>query len=241
MAADALEMIMSVMCQQNTLAQCESFVQAYPDITQQVLWFLFFPTIFIILFIYKLSDKVAENINQKFKVLIGVAIFVFIVVQGWYHFFLILSKFWFVSIIILGGFWAFMNMGVGRQNSSSTAVGDKTLKSVSDYVKKRAVGAIRGDADAIYKRIEREMDKVEDMEKRIREYEETGNEYAASNLISLKMMKMQEIESMRAQLSEMTSFEGTKIGTDPRVKKIKNWLEEHSKGSEGYKKFKKGK
>ena len=230
--ADILEMLMSVLCQQNTLQQCQQFVQAYPDLIQQTIYFAFFPTVFVILFIHVLSGAIAKNIGEKYKILIGISIFVFIVLQGWYHYLLLLSRFWFISIIVLGGFYAFMNMGIGRQDGGGGKIGGKPLKSIGDYVKKRTATAIRGDEKSLNDRIRREMDAVEVLEKQIRRAESRKPEpdaYGASMYRQQKMMKMEEIEALIRELNQMTSFEGTDIGKSPDVKKHKNWLKEHQK------------
>jgi len=239
MAVDFLEEIMKVLCQQDTIAQCESFIAEYSTVWEQAIWFLFFPTVFVVIFLYMLSGKLSSSLedNNKFRVITGVAFFAFIVMVGWFHFLLYLSRIWYISVIVLGGFYVFTHMGIGRQGERSAGIGSKTLKSVSDYVKKRSVSAIRGDANALYKRMKREMDKVEEMDKNIGTYEKSGNEYAASNIIHLKMMKMQEIESLVGQLNELTSFEGTDIGKDSRVNSAKKWLQKESRGTEGFKKY----
>jgi hypothetical protein len=231
--ADILDMLMSLLCQQNTISQCQNFVQAYPTVWEQAIYFFLFPTVFTILFIYVISDAVAENISKKFKALIGIAIFVFIIMQGWYQYMLILSRFWFFSIIILGGFYAFMNMGIKKsdkfQGQGKGGVAPTVAKTVADYVKKRAVSAIREDEKSLNNRIEREKSAVETMEEKIDNYEKAGDKYAASNLRHMKALKMEEIETFMSQLNEMTSFEGTNIGKSKYLKGHKAWLQKHAK------------
>ena len=228
MALDVLEFLMGVLCQQNTIGQCQQFVSEYSDPVMQTIYFFFFPTVFVILFIHVLSSKVAENIGAKFRIMIAVAIFVFIVVQGWYYFLLTLSRVWFISIIVLGGLWAFLNMGLKKDDRGSMGAG-KIMGSVIDYAKKRTAASIRGDENSMNGRIEREKNAVESLESKIRMYEERGDNYAASNLKQNRLMKMQEIEAMVGQLGDMTSYEGTNIGKSKFMSAHKKWLERHSK------------
>ncbi len=118
MVIDIIQTLMEFLCQQNTLSNCQQFVQGYATPIEQLFYFFFFPLVFMLLFIFILSEVVTEQ-AKKFRVLLGVAIFIFIILQGWYHFFLWISKFWFYSIIILGGLYVFMHkMGVRRGGGS---------------------------------------------------------------------------------------------------------------------------
>lgn len=228
--ADILETLMSIMCQQNTLSQCQNFIQQYPTVLEQTIYFFFFPTVFSILFVYVISDAVANNISKKFKVLIGVALFVFIVMQGWYHYMLILSRFWFFAIIILGGFYAIMNMGIRKSvGGGGSPVSQKALGSLGKFIKKRAAVGIRGDEESLHKKVMRERSQVEKLEERIKEAEKRNDDYAAGNLRHMKMMKMEEIEGFMMQLKEMTSFEGTKVGASKHLRGHKDWLDKHAK------------
>ena len=232
--ADITEILMSILCQQNTLTQCQQFVQEYATVWEQTIYFFFFPTVFVILFIHVLSKKLASNIGEKFRILIGVAIFVFIVMQGWYYYLLLLSKFWYISVIVLGGLWAFLNIGLrktggGGSSASHGSVFQKAIGSASGYFSKRVGVAIRGDEESMNKKIKMEEDRIEVLEKRVQEAEKQGDNYSASNLRHMKEMKMQEIEAYVGQLKEMTSYEGTKIGASKQYKHHKNWLANHSK------------
>ena len=90
---------------------CQQFINelASEGPVQQMLFFLFFPTIFIILFIYILTTRfplISENKGIRF--LMAIAIFALTIVQGWYPAALAISRFWFIAVIILGGLWFFV-------------------------------------------------------------------------------------------------------------------------------------
>ena len=106
---------MQLLCQQDTLSKCEEFVSSYADPLQQVLFFLLFPAIFIIIFIEQLSSMVTSA--TRYSTLFGVAVFIFIVIQGWFHYFLLFGKYWFMSVIIIGGFFVMLRKMGATANS----------------------------------------------------------------------------------------------------------------------------
>ncbi len=75
----------------------------------QIFYLVFFPTLFVLLFIYLLTSRGAIGLHRGFKVLISIAVYAFIILNGWYSYFIMLSEFWLFMLIILGGvyfFWA---------------------------------------------------------------------------------------------------------------------------------------
>lgn len=144
---DIVDTLINFLCQQNTASQCSQFISEYPDITQQIVWLVFFPAIFLIIFIMLIADGVVKNSeHKKYKGLLSVAIFVFIIFQGWFHYVLNISKIWFIGLIVLGGLYVFTHrMGAaggggakaGRSLFSRTAgkVIDKGVnKAIDDIV-----------------------------------------------------------------------------------------------------------
>lgn len=113
-----MDSLVRILCQDNTAATCQRFIQQQPDVINQLAFFLFFPSVFIILFIYVLSDGILSTINPKFKVLLGISIYTFIVLSGWYSLFLWISQFWFIFIILIVGIWFFFRKMFGRGGGS---------------------------------------------------------------------------------------------------------------------------
>ncbi len=110
--AGVLEFLMEILCQQGTVGQCQEFVSGYADPVQQVLFFLLFPSLFLLIFITEVTVTI-RAIPKKYGFVMSVAIFVYIIVQGWFHYFLLFGKFWFFTIVILGGLWVMISkMGV---------------------------------------------------------------------------------------------------------------------------------
>jgi len=134
---DVLDFLVNFLCQANTQSQCWEFINGYADPTQQLVFFLFFPTIFVIIFITELSNTISAS--KKLGVLFSLAIYMFIVFQGWYYIALTLSKMWFIAVIILVGFWVVLTkMGAGGGGGTRGGNGN-TGRSLLDAAKKIAI------------------------------------------------------------------------------------------------------
>ncbi len=235
MAFDITEFLMEILCQQNTIGQCQQFVSEYNEPVMQTIYFFFFPTVFVILFIHMLSKQVAENIDAKFRIMIAMAIFVFIVVQGWYHFLLILSRMWFISIIVLGGLWAFLNMGLkrgmggGGSSGGQKSVFGRAAGSVGGYLSNRTLSAVRGDEKRLNGAIMQKRAEVERIERAMRHaHGKPDGDRAAADLMRQKTLLMDEVRALVTELKRVTSFEGTKVGVSKYVDEHVRWLDKHS-------------
>ena len=117
---DIVDTLITLLCQQGTQSNCQNFIAQYPDVVQQVLWMVFFPGIFLLIFIMLLARGVAGDNSRKVGSLLAIGLFLFIIFQGWYHYFLNISKFWFVSVIVLGGLYVFTHrMGPAHGNGGN--------------------------------------------------------------------------------------------------------------------------
>ena len=73
-------------------------------ILEQVFYLVFFPTLFLIVFVYILTSRwMAEH--KGLRILIAAAVYAFIIFQGLYEWFVVLSKYWLFGLIGLGAFW----------------------------------------------------------------------------------------------------------------------------------------
>ena len=104
MAVDILETIFEVLRVENLASQ-------YSAPMDQFLYTVFFPSIFIILLVYIIANRFA-TFGRMWKILIGVAIYVFIIVfppnetYSLYSMFAPLGQVWFILIIVLVGIYA---------------------------------------------------------------------------------------------------------------------------------------
>jgi hypothetical protein len=107
---EILELLVSFLCPTSEAASsCREFIQNHSQVLPPIgplFYFLLFPLIFTILFVYIISDKVLFGGRLKWaKVLIGIYAFIFIIISGLYPVALVLSEFWYIAIVILGVFW----------------------------------------------------------------------------------------------------------------------------------------
>jgi len=97
MAVDIFEMLVDILkINQNLVYEYSSQGPLY-----QIFYLLFFPTLFIIVFIYFLSNAVMKE-HRGLKLLIAVGVFAFIILQGYYSFFATISKYWLFGLLVLG-------------------------------------------------------------------------------------------------------------------------------------------
>lgn len=75
------------------------------DILQDLVNFFLFPTIFIILFIYVTLGVLFTKPQAKFRLLVGITLYLVIIVNGWYSAFAIFGQFYIVLLILLGIFY----------------------------------------------------------------------------------------------------------------------------------------
>jgi len=123
---DVLDVLVSFLCQGNSGSTCQQFISQYPDTLNQLFFFFFFPTILIILFITVLAVAVTDRLGVSYKLLLGVAFYMFIILSGWYPAFLWLSTLWYIGIIIILGIYVFFKKlirGGGGGKSGGTLPG----------------------------------------------------------------------------------------------------------------------
>lgn len=66
----------------------------------QIFYLIFFPTLFIIFLIFIIFRIVSTS--KKIGFLVAVAVYAFIVLQGYYQFFVTMSKYWLFGLLVLG-------------------------------------------------------------------------------------------------------------------------------------------
>jgi len=179
--ADVINLLVETLCQQNTASECYQFISQYPDLIQQIMWLVFFPVVFLLVFVYLLTEGVTKTITgpkKKFQVIIAVALFLFIIFQGWYHYALNLSKFWYIALIIISGFFILIHrMGGGHSGGGGAPGGGGGGRrfargagsgAVLDYVGKRAMKKITGEEKDVVRDIESGLDVLKSMAKNIK-------------------------------------------------------------------------
>jgi len=125
---EILETLAQILCPTpDSLSSCTQFINefAYQGPAYQLLYFLFFPTIFIIVFIFVITRTIPIiNLgdHKGIRLLMSLAIYAFIIINGWYSLALVLARVWFVLIIVLFGMWFFIGKHFGdNQRGGATA------------------------------------------------------------------------------------------------------------------------
>ncbi len=98
----------------------------YASEIEALFYLFFFPTVFIILLVYILTNFIFRgdgNAPRGLRLLISVTLYAFIVMEGLYTMFVSLSRFWWLFAVILMGLWAFMRHLIGGGGSGGGAGG----------------------------------------------------------------------------------------------------------------------
>ena len=82
----------------------------YATEIEALFYIVFFPTVFLILFIYILTNFIFRGggFSRGLRLLIAVAAYAFVVFQGMYNIFVSLSSAWWILTILLVGLFAFI-------------------------------------------------------------------------------------------------------------------------------------
>jgi hypothetical protein len=86
------------------------------NITKDLILFLFVPSVFIILFIYRILGSLFSNLQGRMRLLVGTALYLFIVASGYYAAFALIAGPYFIVLIFILGviYFVFGHFGVRR-------------------------------------------------------------------------------------------------------------------------------
>jgi hypothetical protein len=102
-----LDIIIDVLKINCSVVQCSGYAS---DI-EALFYLLFFPSVFIILFVYIVTGAIINKIGGKaggLRILISVALYAFIIFEGYYNLFVSLSRLWWLLLATLAGLWLFI-------------------------------------------------------------------------------------------------------------------------------------
>jgi hypothetical protein len=234
--ADIVDLLVGLLCMQNTQSRCQQFLAGYNDVVQLV-WLVFFPTVFLLIFIYLLAEGIVKgvegNSKKKLQTLLSVAIYLFIIFQGWYHIFLSLSRFWFIAVIVLSGFFVFINKmgGAGRSGSGGKGLASGLKKELGGKLFRKYVSGQKKD---MLHHIDVELDNLENIKKDIEEARSDTSK-DVSRLREVFTLTLERIEHHLEELRKEESLGGVVVlGTEYKkrerrlhdlTKEIRNKLE----------------
>lgn len=162
---ELMEMLVQFLCPTSSSASlCQNFISAHQSVMPpfgQYIYFLFFPTVFLLLFLW-IVFKDAVHANKGISLIATIAVYVFIIIQGLYPIFLALGELWIVVIFILGFFYLIVRRfrgegGGGGKGGPLSGLGGGAISYVGRKVSDVAVGEER----RIIGSIERRMDTLE--------------------------------------------------------------------------------
>ena len=103
--ADILQLLVDIL--KITPQQVSQYATQGP--LYQMFYLFVFPTVFLIVFIYILSYRVMKH-HRGLRIVIAMIVYAFIIFQGWYKYFVILSGYWLFGLVLLG----FLFLMIGR-------------------------------------------------------------------------------------------------------------------------------
>lgn len=97
-------------------------MQQYPgspftgEIVKDLILFLLVPSVFIILFVYRILGSLFANTQGKLRLLVGITLYLFIVASGYYAAFALIAGPYFIVLIFVLGilYFVFGHFGVRR-------------------------------------------------------------------------------------------------------------------------------
>ena len=166
---DVVIQVLNINC---SVVQCSG----YASEIEALFYVLFFPTVFIILFVYIVTGAIISKIGGAqgaFRILISVALYAFIIFEGFYSTFASLSRVWWLLLVTLVGLWLFIRQFIhgggnsggspmsgfkGKRSGSSVQLSQRFLSKLSGNVKKKKVAIEQSmkELEGIVKSIEKE-------------------------------------------------------------------------------------
>lgn len=149
---DILQQLITILNINCSLINCY-----YTNPLEGLFYLVFFPSVFIILFIYILTGSVfkgAGGVPHGLRLLIGIAVFLFLIFQGWYTAIVSISKLWFILVIILGGLWWFIRAHFGKKEVKPGGGLPAVLGKYAGMPQRRFEAAVTGEKKTLKETIE---------------------------------------------------------------------------------------
>lgn len=127
----------------------------------QLFYLFVFPAILIIVFIWILTNWIMGP-HKGLRLLLSVGVYAFIILQGYYSYFVMLSKYWFFGLLILGFFYliAYRGGSKGGGGGGGAAHGMAAGNAVS-RLENRVMKKITGQEKQLTQRIESHLKQLE--------------------------------------------------------------------------------
>ncbi len=180
------------------------------NIVNDLVMFLFIPTVFIIVVVYTLAGRLTDT--PKINLLISIAFYAFIVFGGYYRIFALLAGPYFLFMLIFLGLFMFL---IGHFGLRRAGGGMTTRAAGGGGMSGSAVGLAQGETDLTLQLLRGAMtfqgqmqildNKIRDLQK---EYSEAKSEHNDRLANSLQMQK-HHLEGLRDNLKQQKRFDPT--------------------------------
>jgi uncharacterized membrane protein len=107
--ADILQLLIDIL--KITPQQVSQYATQGP--LYQMFYLFVFPTVFIIVFIYILSYRAMKH-HAGLRVIIAMVVYAFIILGGYYKWFVFLSGYWLLGLVLLGFLFLLIGKGGGE-------------------------------------------------------------------------------------------------------------------------------
>jgi len=193
--ASVLELIQDFLCYGNSQCMQEFNRYAYQPI-EGIFYLVFFPILFIIVFVYLLSNKLFAH-QKGLRVLLAVAIFALIILQQWYFLFMQLGKMWYFGLIILGFFWLLLYGLRGGIGGQARARGEEEGGGMTNSLLSRIKKDVTGETKALEHEIDMALNEVKIVEEAVRGGDTQAWRMAATLLEKLHALRREYLALIR--------------------------------------------
>lgn len=144
MATDVFDVLVDILCPTTDAAStCFQFInefQAQQGDLQALIFFLFFPTLFIIALVWIIMHHFSKRVGMPrgLSLLIALGVYIYVILQGYYSIALTISRFWLFGLMALGVVWFLLatlfganSGGKGGALSDSTGIFKKGVRAVT--------------------------------------------------------------------------------------------------------------
>ncbi len=148
--ADLIQMLIEVLRIDCNVVQCY-----YTNQIDAIFNLFFFPTVFILLIIYLILQYVLDEVRGGLRLLISIALYAVIVINGLMTLFIPLSQFWWIILILIVGAWVFFFrlLFKEKRGGKGNLAGSAAMGGIAGYLAGRARETLSDDYNDMKKAI----------------------------------------------------------------------------------------
>ncbi len=156
--ADLIQMLIEVL-----RINCSTVNCYYTNQIDAIFNLFFFPTVFILLIIYLILQYILDEVRGGLRLLISIALYAVIVLNGLMTLFIPLSQFWWIVLILIVGAWVFFFRLLfrDRKKGGSGPLAGAMAGGLTGYLAGKAARNIRKDDPKEFSSIDHEIGRLE--------------------------------------------------------------------------------